>query len=99
MRVTYDWPALVAAQARSGLTQVAFCAQRGIHPMSFSRARRRLRRPALARCLAVAAPFVRVAPAAAPLGTLLELGFGDLTLRFAERTSPAVVAALVAALR
>ena len=99
MRTKYDWPALIAAQAESGLTQVAFCAARGIHPMSFGRARRRLRRQAPGRGLAVAEPFVRVVPSTPTRMAPLELAFGDLTLRFAEHTAPAVVAALVVALR
>ncbi|MGH8112793.1 MAG: IS66 family insertion sequence element accessory protein TnpA [Rhodanobacteraceae bacterium] len=96
-----DWPALLAEQARSRLTQAAFCAQHGIYPANLRRARLRLEARAMgARAVtaAVSEPFVQVVPAALPDAPLLELAFGALTLRFAPSTAPRVVAALVKAL-
>lgn len=100
MRAKYDWAVLVAEQARSGLTQKAFCAQRGIHPVSFSQARRKLlaRRSPAREIVSAPKQFVRVMPSTSAGAARLELSFGALTLRFDPVTPPAVVAALVEAL-
>ncbi|MGH7690873.1 MAG: IS66 family insertion sequence element accessory protein TnpA [Gemmatimonadaceae bacterium] len=100
MRAKHNWAMLVAEQARSGLTQRAFCAQHGMHPVSFSQARRKLlaHRSSVREWRPAAPRFVRVVPQAPVQIPRLELTFGALTLGFAAATPPAVVAALVDAL-
>lgn len=91
MRVTYDCPPLIATRARIELTQVAFCAHGGIHPISFSGAWRRLRRQAAAGGSAAADPetaldvAMAVTPANATIDTVFtQNGLGALLHGAAE---------------
>lgn len=105
MNKQYDWPALIAAHAESGLTQAAFCRERGIDPRYFSQRKGQLKRASQAPSAAPVKPrpdngsqaFVRAMPAASG-PAVLELTVACGLLRFREGTDPAYVARLVAVL-
>jgi hypothetical protein len=95
----HDWAALVEAHARSGLTQKAFCAKRGIHPVTFCQERcKRRQAPKRRQVGGTRSAFVRARLASASPTGRLELSLGVMTLRFEAETSPAYIAALVQAL-
>ena len=96
----YNWPALIAAHAKSGLTQAAFCRREGIDPRYFSLQKTRRARDSHVVPSVKAKPFVQARPAASAVSTsaILELRVGTLLLRIPTGTDPRYVAALVAAL-
>lgn len=104
MSKKYDWPALIAAQEDSGLSQAEFCRQHGIDPRYFSLRKGQLRRKdaepgdsGQAAKADASQAFVRAVPAgSSPAEVELTLTCG--VLRFGEGTDPAYVARLVAAL-
>lgn len=101
MRRKHDWPALVQAHARSGLTQRAFCQERGLSPVAFCQNRRKMIEQGLASDGGgePADAFVRARRSSRDVAACrVELSLGVMTLRFPSDTSPAYVAALVEAL-
>lgn len=90
----YDWPALLEAQARSGLTQAAFCRQHGVDAKYFSLQKSRRAKASQADR---SGPFVQALPKGLPAAQLT-LSLPQCSLRFGSDTDPAYVAKLVALL-
>ena len=95
MRKKYDWPALIAAQAESGLTQAEFCRQQELDASSFSLNKRRLAGQADA---GKPQAFVRAVSRQSSATAMIALSVGGVSLRFGSDADPAYVAKLVAAL-
>lgn len=97
----YNWPALLAAQAQSGLTQAEFCRQNNVCAKYFS-----LQKSGAAKAKGDAVgpgksdQFVRAVPRMKPVPSpsMLTVSIGAVSLRFGSDTDPAYVAKLVAAL-
>ena len=93
------WAAQVAAQARSGLSQRAFCEARGVSLSSFARWRKRLQVEDEPRELAVVEEpvrFVEVELPVQPAKPLVRVSLGAVTVDFETLPPPAWVAELVA---
>lgn len=97
----YDWPSLLEAQAKSGLTQTAFCRQNNVCAKYFS-----LQKSRAAKARGSEAKpgksdgFMRALPPAKPVPStsMLSVSLGSVSLRFGSDTDPAYVARLVRAL-
>jgi hypothetical protein len=97
----YDWPALLEAHAKSGLSQTAFCRQNNVCAKYFS-----LQKSRAAKAKGGAGKpdksdrFVRAVPQVKPVASpsMLTVSVGSVSLRFGSDTDPAYVAKLVAAL-
>jgi hypothetical protein len=96
----YDWPALLEAHAKSGLSQTAFCRQNNVCAKYFSLQKSRAAKAkGGARKQGKSDRFVRampLKPVASP--SMLTVSVGSVSLRFGSDTDPAYVAKLVAAL-
>lgn len=97
----YNWPALLEAQANSGLTQTAFCRQNNVCAKYFSLQKSRAARAKDGGAgVGKSDRFVRAVPPVRPAQSpsMLTVLVGPVSLRFGSDTDPAYVAKLVAAL-
>jgi len=96
----YNWPALLEAQAASGLTQTEFCRQNNVCAKYFSLQKSRAAKKGRAGKSGKSDRFVRAVPPVKPVvsRSMLTVSVGPVSLRFGSDTDPAYVAKLVAAL-
>lgn len=93
------WAAQVAAQMRSGLSQRAYCEERGVSLSSFARWRKRLEREGSHAELAVVEEPVRFVEVELPVQAekpLVRVSLGAVTVDFETLPPPAWVAELAA---
>ena len=95
------WAAQVAAQARSGLSQRAFCEARGVSLSSFARWKKRLASEESRELAVVDAPvrFVELEVPIEPPRPLVRVSLGALTIDFEMLPPPAWVAELAESTR
>ena len=99
----YNWPVLLEAQAKSGLSQAEFCRRNNVCAKYFSIKKSQAAKAEKAKGDAVktgaSSPFVRaVVPQPEPSPSMLTLSVGPVSVRFGSDTDPVYVARLAAAL-
>lgn len=85
----YDWPVLIAAFEKSGLTQIQFCEMNNLNPRYFSQCRKRLTQHKNS--------FVKVTvESPRPIGVIVE--YGQCRIHCGAQATATEIAQLVRAL-